>query len=788
MESPLDNFRTPEDLMVPTHDVLHDGLPSPTNSSQSHQSLFTPPVNELHRASPIIQSVISTAASIPAPYSPNLNSVCPPISVSPNNSDDSVDNNSGGNNRSKNRRKRKPNKTQRMHSIDVTSSDLRNVDGSKIQNELKACDGNNIQSSLIGSLANLGGDNPQSTKSHHDALGENKVIGVDNYKSLESNLGENSIQNLRNLSDNNKTIEEVQVFGNDVDKIGSGESSEARQINNNVQASDRRSSGSRFGCKDDVDDCETIDKIAEMIAKTTNRSDVVAAALAADTASHMRTTVMNVSASNHRAASIESDLEKTLNGSMFQINCRPNHVSENIIPNTKCERTGGVLAVNDILETVNRNPCGVISRDDTKNRYEDVENKLEELFAGIEDDRPPNVDNNLISSDHQLSRSLDNHTQDPIDDTNSKGVKRGKSEVGDTDETPSTKRKRVVKRRRRGGAIGSKFKKTKMVVTSTPKGSNPKDLIALVAGGNNKNKGSILAREENHRGPFVHVRPDGEITVVNCPNGEDDTEKAQGKLKKLIPGQTSERNHIRGLHVSTLSIKYDADTRDVSWICVFCKMGPHKNGLGDLFGPYIMPTDCDEFQMSQSDPAQDAFKSKRTKQDMIQKYIAGKQQNVEKAGEVTASLSSTTMIGSSKKKKIQGLPKTPTPEQQPQLVNCAAAELKSFRSQADVNIFAGMSLVTDASYEVWVHEDCAVWASGVHIVGVRILGLESAVWGSTRHFCTVCSQNGAMLSCLQRGCCNQVHVPCAKLNDWSLNDYDFKSYCEAHRPADLMVS
>jgi hypothetical protein len=35
-------------------------------------------------------------------------------------------------------------------------------------------------------------------------------------------------------------------------------------------------------------------------------------------------------------------------------------------------------------------------------------------------------------------------------------------------------------------------------------------------------------------------------------------------------------------------------------------------------------------------------------------------------------------------------------------------------------------------YEVWVHEECAVWAAGVHVVGARIVGLREAVWSAVR--------------------------------------------------------
>jgi len=44
---------------------------------------------------------------------------------------------------------------------------------------------------------------------------------------------------------------------------------------------------------------------------------------------------------------------------------------------------------------------------------------------------------------------------------------------------------------------------------------------------------------------------------------------------------------------STLSARYDAHTTDRTWVCVFCKNGPHCSvggggASGDLFGPYLL--------------------------------------------------------------------------------------------------------------------------------------------------------------------------------------------------------
>ncbi|CAG2057140.1 unnamed protein product [Timema podura] len=83
----------------------------------------------------------------------------------------------------------------------------------------------------------------------------------------------------------------------------------------------------------------------------------------------------------------------------------------------------------------------------------------------------------------------------------------------------------------------------------------------------------------------------------------------------------------------------------------------------------------------------------------------------------------------------------------------------------------------DDRFEVWVHESCVVWASGVHLVGARIVGLQEAVWGSLRTMCDKCGEGGANVACVHRGCELRMHVGCAQEHGWEL-DHD----TEGHTP------
>nr|CAD7409712.1 unnamed protein product [Timema poppensis] len=87
----------------------------------------------------------------------------------------------------------------------------------------------------------------------------------------------------------------------------------------------------------------------------------------------------------------------------------------------------------------------------------------------------------------------------------------------------------------------------------------------------------------------------------------------------------------------------------------------------------------------------------------------------------------------------------------------------------------------DDRFEVWVHESCVVWASGVHLVGARIVGLQEAVWGSLRTTCDKCGEGGANIACVHRGCELRMHVGCAQEHGWEMDQDTYISRCYQHK-------
>lgn len=102
-------------------------------------------------------------------------------------------------------------------------------------------------------------------------------------------------------------------------------------------------------------------------------------------------------------------------------------------------------------------------------------------------------------------------------------------------------------------------------------------------------------------------------------------------------------------------------------------------------------------------------------------------------------------------------------------------------SVCDQEAYLGLNKVTDNSFEIWLHEDCIVWGSGIHMIAGRLVGVEEAVWGSMESKCALCKKTGAVVCCLQRGCVERVHVPCAKQSNWMLDEEVLHSHCQGHR-------
>lgn len=105
-----------------------------------------------------------------------------------------------------------------------------------------------------------------------------------------------------------------------------------------------------------------------------------------------------------------------------------------------------------------------------------------------------------------------------------------------------------------------------------------------------------------YKGPFVQVKSDGSHMVINAPINEDDSDKPQKQTKKFANSMNnSEKSKIRGLHVSTLSTKYDADTTDGKFETQVC-----ASFAITIFFSKLSPGSLVDVRILQDGTAQDA--------------------------------------------------------------------------------------------------------------------------------------------------------------------------------------
>ncbi|KAM3597177.1 uncharacterized protein V6R79_000857 [Siganus canaliculatus] len=83
--------------------------------------------------------------------------------------------------------------------------------------------------------------------------------------------------------------------------------------------------------------------------------------------------------------------------------------------------------------------------------------------------------------------------------------------------------------------------------------------------------------------------------------------------------------------------------------------------------------------------------------------------------------------------------------------------------------------------ELWVHEGCIVWTSGVYLVNGRLYGLQEALDGARETCCSYCDMVGSTLGCYSKGCTLRYHYLCAIEADCSLNEDNYSLRCPKHK-------
>nr|XP_033206426.1 uncharacterized protein LOC117166529 isoform X3 [Bombus vancouverensis nearcticus] len=445
------------------------------------------------------------------------------------------------------------------------------------------------------------------------------------------------------------------------------------------------------------------------------------------------------------------------------------------------------------------------------NPFNEVESELEKMFAGIvetetdvkkEESKSELTEPELQSGSTAKVENLENnvlHTKEaqsinPTDvsstvDTKMSGKKGKKTKVQGGKRKISRSSENIF------GTVGNdipqkEIKKRRISKSSKKQDASKKtkknakvDGIREMAYDSGSNASSIRSR-----GPVVHVEGPRDsplsIQVVNAPR-EEEEEKSKEKRKSIGNGNAGRSKRLShqndldyrgkvsraGLFSSTLSSRYDAHTTDSTWVCVFCKQGPHSVIPGDparphpnLAGPHIAPG-------TYTVPA-------GVLSDLFGPYLIGKERLED--GILSADEQEITTEQKKGGKNKRSLRYAGLADQ----FTAKMGKKKRNSIESNTNaMFTGMTVLPgeEQRWEVWLHEQCAVWAAGVYMAGGRVTGLQEAVWDAAKSICDSCGLTGANIGCVKRGCKAVTHYPCALTKGWHLDTNQYIPKCNLHR-------
>lgn len=417
------------------------------------------------------------------------------------------------------------------------------------------------------------------------------------------------------------------------------------------------------------------------------------------------------------------------------------------------------------IATAATTPVETVNLESEKNPFIEVESELEKMFAGIVEPTSEAMSENKLETStvpidsKKLPQATTKRPAKKRKVSNSRRPVDVFGSGGSSSTVDSTPKKKTTKR------VSDGDKKTKKMKFDSGRDS---PIGRKVGKGFQKDTSNDSVFPGRSRGPFVHIEgsKDNPTSVVIVNSGvrpeDDETNEKTAARRKHSTYHRSEGRPARpqgsGLYSSTLSSRYDSHTPDTTWICVFCKRGPHCEGglggepAGDLFGPYkILPSGGTDTVLSGTPSDKDVAEEQKRRG-------AGKQQSLRASGGIDNFVQKI----SKKSKK-------------------AAAEDTEAALKGMILIPNDKNSREEPGYEVWIHEQCASWAPGVYIVGSKLIGLEEAVWAASRTKCSHCGEAGAGIGCVTRGCPTRLHYGCALLSNWHLDEDTFIAKCSHHR-------
>ena len=202
-------------------------------------------------------------------------------------------------------------------------------------------------------------------------------------------------------------------------------------------------------------------------------------------------------------------------------------------------------------------------------------------------------------------------------------------------------------------------------------------------GKHNRSKAKTV--DQSQTGPFVKVKGTKDAPqrceVVN--------------LRHVDVDKNSKRSRVHTKPQSCLDAGSAALAKMSSsqpWLCAFCGHGSNHDVLGDLFGPYFIEKSC-----TSASPSKEPSLSPKAR---------------------SSKDTSGNVKGKSRKRKG-------SPERKTDKGKSLVAPPSKRSSKAQLTSPASKDV--EPHREIWLHEDCIVWTSGIFAMGGKLHGLEDAL-------------------------------------------------------------
>ncbi|XP_052409187.1 uncharacterized protein LOC127953873 [Carassius gibelio] len=291
--------------------------------------------------------------------------------------------------------------------------------------------------------------------------------------------------------------------------------------------------------------------------------------------------------------------------------------------------------------------------------------------------------------------------------------------------------------------------------------------------------------------PYVHIdsslEPASLCTIINRPEEEQMLSQARKKCAAKMKNLVTVTKAVSNSSVMLQGPLVNKSLIDRCLTCCLCGKPANYRELGDLCGPYY-PEDCIPRKMLSSthrnDFRQNTNCANETEVSCITEQINSQSACEKDADQERASQGHSGHPRRGRRAIREQIRTHPTLRMRfkRQLLLQRRLSGTSPSAGEEGSATALHRLQTEAeAKEHWAHEACAVWTTGIILVGGKLFGLMEAVQKAAHAKCPRCQGEGASICCSWKSCTQRYHYVCAKEMGCTFQEETFSIRCPKHK-------